>query len=110
MGEHILKYERIIKLNNRNIKNYFKDNIEGINDIIRLIINNFTKKMDDPKVKLYSLDKEIDGIYAEKVYHLNSVLEFKSKNKFFLHKIRVILTKKGIKRIEIPEYDLVINR
>ncbi len=110
LGEEILKYERFIKLKNHNIKNYFKDKIDGINDIMRFNISNFTKKMDDPKVALYSLDEDIDGIFGEKVYHVNAVIEFKSEDRNILHKIRIILTKNGIKRIEVPEFDLIIKK
>jgi uncharacterized protein YbcC (UPF0753/DUF2309 family) len=110
LGEEILKYERFIKLKNQNIKDYFKDKIDGINDIMRFNISNFTKKMDDPKVELYSLDEDIDGIFGEKVYHVNAVIEFISEDNNFLHKIRIILTKQGIKRIEVPEFDLIIKK
>ncbi len=77
---------------------------------MRFNISNFTKKMDDPNVELYSLDEELNGIIGEKVYHVNAVIEFKTEDERFLHKIRIILTKKGIKRIEVPEFDLVIKK
>ncbi|KAA0258371.1 hypothetical protein FHQ18_04210 [Deferribacter autotrophicus] len=110
LGENILKYEKKIKLYNDKITNSFKDKIEGLNDIVRFNINKFTKKMDDPTLILYSISEDsLKKIEASKVYHINLVIEFQSEDKKHLYKVRLILTKEGIKRIEIPEYDLTIK-
>lgn len=108
-GEDIMKYEKKIKLNNKKIIESFNDKIEGLNDIIRFNINQFTKKMDDPSVILYTLDNKVEKITASKVYHVNLVAEFKSKEEYYVYKVRLILTKNGIERIEIPEYNIVLT-
>ncbi|MGA1846716.1 hypothetical protein [Deferribacter abyssi] len=110
LGENILKYEKKIKLYNDKIINSFKDKIEGLNDIVRFNINKFTKKMDDPTLILYTFsNNSLKKVKASKVYHINLVIEFQSEDKQYFYKVRLILTKDGIKRIEIPEYDLTIE-
>lgn len=108
-GEDIMKYERKIKLNNKRILKSFSDRIEGLNDIIRFNVNHFIRKMDDPLVELHVLNDNFKKIKASKVYHVNLVIEFKSDNNRYLYKIRLILTKDGIKRIEIPEYNIILS-
>jgi len=108
-GEDIMKYEKKIKLNNRKIIKSFHDKIEGLNDIIRFNVNHFTRKMDDPSVFLHTLENGMKKLTASKVYHVNLVIEFKSEEEYSSYKVRLILTKDGIKRIEIPEYDIVLT-
>ncbi|UOD34777.1 hypothetical protein DSN97_00100 [Deferribacteraceae bacterium V6Fe1] len=103
LGENVLKYERKVKLNNNIIKSAFKDRIEGLNDIMRFDIEDFTRKMDDPKSNLYFVEGcNVKKVDASKVYHINLVGEFKTFDRHFLFKVRIVMTKKGIKRIEIP--------
>ncbi|BAI81112.1 conserved hypothetical protein [Deferribacter desulfuricans SSM1] len=111
LGENILKYERKIKLFNKRITDFFADKIEGLNDIIRFNISSFTKKLDDPYETLYkTVNGKIEKVSASKVYHVNLVIEFKSDNDHRLHKVRLVLTKEGIKRIELPEFDKFIKK
>lgn len=104
LGEDIIKYEKNISLYNKNIQSYYNNTIRGINNIMRFDITKFLNKMDDPKVPLYRVDG--DNLYGSKVYHVNLVVEFKSEKDTSYHKARIILDKKGIKRIELPEYDI----
>ncbi|WP_331775975.1 hypothetical protein [Sulfurospirillum sp. 1612] len=106
VNENILKYEKNITLINKNIKDAYGNSIKGITDIMRFDITRFTRKMDESKVPLYRVNQ--NNIYGTKVYHLNVVVDFSSEDHKNIHKIRLILTKKGIKRIEIPDGDIEI--
>ena len=108
LGENIFKYEKHITLYNKNLQEYYSNKIEGIHNIMRFDVSKFLKKMDAPKVPLYRMNN--NKLFGEKVYHVNIVIEFISENEKKLHKARLILTKKGIKRIEIPEFDIKILR
>ncbi|TYB36971.1 MAG: hypothetical protein FXF49_00370 [Flexistipes sinusarabici] len=108
-GEDIMKYEKKITLNNRKIIKSFNDKIEGLNDIVRFNVNHFIRKMDDPSVTLHTLENGMKKITASKVYHVNLVIEFKSEEEYYSYKVRLILTKDGIKRVEIPEYDIILT-
>jgi len=108
LGEDVIKYEKSITLYNKNIQSYYNNTINGIHNIMRFDITKFLKKMDTPKVPLYRINE--NRLYGDKVYHVNIVVEFKSEEETSYYKARLILTKKGIKRIEIPEYDIKLFR
>lgn len=113
LGENVLKYERRVKLKNNTIKSAFKDRIEGFNDIIRFDIEDFTRKMDDPKSSLYFVEGcNLKKINASRVYYINLVGQFKTIDKDFLFKVRIVMTKKGIKRIELPisEDNIIVKK
>jgi len=104
LGEDIIKYEKNISLYNKNIQSYYNNTISGIHNIMRFDISKFLKKMDEPKVPLYRSNGT--SLYGSKVYHVNIVVEYKSEEKTSYHKARLILDKKGIKRVELPEFDI----
>jgi len=104
LGEDIIKYEKSISLYNKNIQSYYNNTVSGIHNIMRFDISKFLKKMDEPKVPLYRSNGT--SLYGSKVYHVNIVVEYKTEEKTSYHKARLILDKKGIKRIELPEFDI----
>ncbi|RME54861.1 MAG: hypothetical protein D6795_03710, partial [Deltaproteobacteria bacterium] len=89
----------------------------NINDIIRLNVAHLLPRMDDAEVPLYTIAPEggrIVTLKASKVYYLNIVFTYttrkKRKRRLLLdgtetetkyEKIRIVLTKEGIKRIDI---------
>ncbi len=64
--------------------------------------------MDSRKVPLHRINE--GKLYGDKVYHLNLVVSFESRGRKVFHKARIILTKKGIKRIELPGLEMKILR
>ncbi|NOX15036.1 MAG: hypothetical protein GXP61_03250 [Epsilonproteobacteria bacterium] len=106
LNEKILKYEKNITLYNKNIKDAYDNAIEGITDIMRFDITRFKRKMNDTKVPLYRVNH--NNLYGERVYHVNMVFVFSSGKQDEIQKIRLVLTKEGIKRIEIPRYGIEI--
>ena len=77
-------------------------NVSGINDILRLHINNFTQKMDDPQVPLRKLreDCSIEIIYTQKIYYLNIVMQFQFENQLEYKRFRVVASRDGILEIQ----------
>ncbi len=108
LGEDVLRYEKVVTLYNENLQKSYNNEITGIQNIMRFDISKFLNKMDLPKVPLYRIDNK--NLYGDKVYHLNIILEFKTKKSDISKKIRIVLTKKGIKRIEIPEDNMTIHK
>lgn len=106
IGEDIIKYEKNISLFNKNIQSYYNNTVNGIHNIMRFDISKFLMKMDEPKVPLYRMND--NNLYGSKVYHVNIIVEFKSSEETSYHKARLILDKNGIKRVELPEYDIKI--
>lgn len=106
LGEDIIKYEKNITLFSKNIQEHYDHTISGIHNIMRFDVTKFLNKMDTTKIPLY--DEEGNTYYGDKVYHVNIIVEFMSEDTRTLHKARLILCKKGIKRIELPEYNIKI--
>ncbi|RME00115.1 MAG: hypothetical protein D6812_10295, partial [Deltaproteobacteria bacterium] len=89
----------------------------NINDIIRLNVAHLLPRMDDAQVPLYTVAPEggrIVTLQASKVYYLNIVFTYTTRKKIRqrfrsdrsqvetkYEKIRIVLTKEGIKRIDI---------
>ncbi|NCC50631.1 MAG: hypothetical protein EOM20_05380 [Spartobacteria bacterium] len=102
LGEQTLLYRKRIRLYPQKVKSIFPDHeIEGVNDIIRLSIQAFLRKMDDPKKELFVMDD--DGflpVKGTRVYHLNLIIRLAKNDTETLKRYRLVLTRKGIKRIE----------
>jgi len=73
----------------------------GLTDIARFTVRNFLLKMDEPKTDLYLLrDGHSQTITGTRVYHVNVVVKFIAEKKITYERIRLVLTRNGIKRIE----------
>jgi len=78
--------------------------INGLNDIIRYDIHPYLRKMADPVDEQLLLEAgELKTVHSHKVYHINFVSQYSSIRPQFdkLYKrIRLVLTRNGIKRTE----------
>ncbi len=103
--EKVILYRKKINLKSKFLKKYEDERLNAISDIFRFDITRFLSKMDDPKKPLYTLTsngyKKISG---KRVYHLNLILRIVRNKDEQLKRFRLVLTKKGIDRIE-PIYD-----
>ncbi len=105
-GETILCHTKDIVLRADLFQKAFDDlpRISGLNDIIRYDIHAYLKKMDDPVEKQLMLKKgQLKTIAIHKVYHVNLVSCYTSIKPQFetrYERLRLILNRKGIKRIE----------
>lgn len=102
-GEDVLLYRKNITLYSDRFKQIFPDfKIDGINDITRLNIFRFLRNMDNPKENIFIPKKNSYSVVeGSRVYHVNIVIKntvSEGHNSF--SRIRLILDKNGIKRIE----------
>jgi len=78
--------------------------ITGLNDIIRYDIHPFLRKMADPVEEQLLLENgQIKTVHTNKVYHVNYVSNYKStspQTEELYKRMRLVLTRKGIKRVE----------
>ncbi len=102
IGEKVILYRKKIKLYSKKIKTVYKEyTISGINDIARINISQFLEKMTNPEMPMYFIEnEEYKKIYGSKVYHLNLILNFKTADREFFRRYRIILNRNGIKRIQ----------
>jgi len=101
-GEEIILYRRQIHLYSKKLKSVYKEfNIEGVNDIIRFNIFRFLNKMDNPSKTIYTLkDDKVQIINGKRVYHLNLIIKISREEKVQFQRVRLILSRNGIERIE----------
>lgn len=106
MGETIVCHTKDIVLDADLFQKAFKGipNVSGLNDIIRYNVQPYLRKMADPvEEQLLLEDGELKTVRTHKVYHVNVVSRYKSispKIEILYKRMRLVLTRKGIKRIE----------
>jgi hypothetical protein len=75
--------------------------INEVTDILRFNVTGFTKNMEDNDRDLYYLyENNIRKVQADRVYHINLVMQFESPDETVFKRYRLVLNKKGIKRVE----------
>jgi hypothetical protein len=102
LGETVIQYRKQITL----FPEWFRRaresyRVEGINDIIRLNFARYLVRMDDPKKPLWVCDgTDCHQTFADRVYHVNMILECRMGRVTEHGRFRIVLNKDGIKRIE----------
>lgn len=102
LGEQILVYRKRVRLKAKAVHRTFPDyDVPGVTDILRFRVAEFLRRMDDPARELFVMDDEgYQRMKGVRVYHLNLVLRLRGSDQEELRRYRVVLTRKGIKRIE----------
>jgi hypothetical protein len=102
--EVVFKYEKDVRLKAARI-GALHGRLADINDIIRFNVSSFLNRTDDPVRALRTYDEENDQVVdvnAPKVYHLNVIFVLRAYDGDQRHtsRIRVVLDKRGIQRLE----------
>jgi predicted Zn-ribbon and HTH transcriptional regulator len=106
MGETIICHTKDIVLDGKLFPKAFKGfpKVSGLNDIIRYNIQPYLRKMADPVEDQPLLENgQLKNVRTHKVYHINIVSRYKSISpqvEILYKRMRLVLTRKGIKRIE----------
>lgn len=102
VGEQVFLYRKRIHLDPDWKGSIFSEYaIDGVNDIMRFNIQDFLRKMDDPNKELFVMNDEgYHRIKGARVYHLNLIIKLVGDQHRSYTRYRVILNRKGIKRIE----------
>lgn len=105
-GENVICYTKEVTL----FKDVFQRTyggtppITGVNDIMRYDVRPYLRKMDDPVRRcLYLAGDQLRTVACHKVYHVNFISLYqvtKPLQALTLTRIRVVLDRKGIKRVE----------
>ena len=100
--ENVMLYRKSVHLDLQKISRNSSYAFEGINDIVRLQVRPFLRKMDDPQVVCNTLgrDGEIVDLMCDKVYPVNIVLQYSSVSQTEYKRFRLILDRDGIRSIE----------
>ena len=101
-AEKIILYRKSVHIDRDKLQANSEYSFSGINDIIRLNVTNFIKKMDDPSVLMRTLDDDgsIQTVECDRDYYLNLVLQYQYDNTAEFKRFRIDLSRDGIKSIE----------
>ena len=97
----IILYRKRITIDGKALAENDDYPMRGLNEIMRLHLNRFTYKMDNPEIPVAILDD--DEIAVEKVqksYYLNIVFQLHHADQTEYRRFRVVMTRDGILRIE----------
>lgn len=103
--EQILLYRKLVRLNRKKLEEVSPFNIEGMNDILRFSVFNYTQKMDDPVFQFYAVDdsSKLIKLEGEKVYYLNMIIQFKDADSIRYRRYQIVMNREGI--IELENYE-----
>ena len=102
-GEKIMLYRKKITLFPENFGRLYPDsNIDGVNDIIRMNLLNFTRRMDNPFEDVFIPKKsDYQKTKGTRVYHLNIILRYNIEGgETLFNMFRIVFNRNGIKRVE----------
>ena len=102
-GERVLLYRKAVHIDREKMVENASYNYSGVNDIIRLQVNSFLHKMDNPQVPVNVLDEsgKVKQVMCPKEYYLNIVLSYTYDDVQDFKQFRIILDRNGIKAIEL---------
>ncbi len=100
--EKIILYRKRITIDGKALAENDDYPMDGINEIMRLHLNRFTYKMDNPEVPVSILDDndEIAVEKVQKIYYLNIVFQLQHAEQVEYRRFRVVMTRDGVLRIE----------
>lgn len=98
LDERTILYRKQVHVENDKMRNHYSYDFTGINDILRLHIQQFTQKMDDPTVLIHSINQDGDlrTIPAERLYHLHIIQQFVHNEQSEYRGFKITATRDGI--------------
>lgn len=109
-AKEVIHYRKVIDLNANSLRNYVYP-LRTVHDILRLNIEAFLSKLDDPLHGTEMLDTEgrLVEMKMPKVYHLDLILKYSQQNTKeksvspTFETIRLVVNKNGLSRLEHVE-------
>lgn len=98
LGEQTLLYRKQVHIGNEQLRNQYRYDFSGIHDIMRLHIQHFMLKMDDPDLALDAVNQqgELETIHTQRIYPLHIVLQFIHNEQTEYRSFRITATRNGI--------------
>ncbi len=103
--EKILLYRMAVHVDREKLNGMTTYETVGINDIIRINVNSFLKKMDNPQVmrQVMNDDGTVSEVMCDKLYYMNIVLQLSFDGTTTLRRFRVAVNRNGIDSISEVE-------
>ena len=100
--EKILLYRKHVTIDDVALAENDDYPMRGINEIMRLHLNRFTQKMDNPSIPVDLLDEagNIGYVDVQKIYHVNIVFQLQHDAETEYHHFCITMTRNGILSID----------
>jgi len=101
--EKIILYRKRISIDGKALAENDDYPMRGINEIMRLHLNRFTQKMDNPEIPVDVIDEndEISSVKVQKLYYVNIVFQLQQySGKISYKHFRIAMTRDGILKVE----------
>ena len=100
--EKILLYRKHVEISDSALAQVDAYPMKGVNEIIRLHLNRFTHKMDNPEVPIYSFDADgnMQTASIQKIYYVNIVFQLQHDSDIEYHHFRITMTRNGVQAID----------
>ena len=100
--EKILLYRKRVVIDSERLGAVSVYPVKGINEILRIHMNRFSQKMDNPEVPVDMLDEQgrVTTVRVQKIYYINMVMQLVDGSDVSYRRFRVVMTRNGILGIE----------
>lgn len=100
--ERILLYRKRVTIDDVALAANGDYPMRGINEIMRLHLNRFTQKMDNPEVPVDTIDDKgnVTSVRVQKLYYVNVVFQLQHDGEIRYHHFRINMTRNGVLRID----------
>ena len=96
--EKILLYRKRLSIDDKELQGNAEYPLTGINEIMRLHLNRFAQKMDNPTIPVdtFDADGNVVTIQVQKSYYINIVFQLQHDGAVEYHHFRITMTRDGI--------------
>jgi len=103
--EKIILYRKQVFLDGKKLAKHDAYKTNGINDILRLHMNRFVQKTDNPIINLKFINKEnkVGSTKAQKIYYINIIMQFVYNKQLEYKRFRIVLLRTGILEVQTEE-------
>lgn len=100
--EKILLYRKHVTIDDSALAGKGEYPVKGINEIMRLHLNRFTQKMDNPEIPVdcFDDDAKVYPMLVEKMYYVNIVCQLQHDGESQYHHFRLEMTRDGVSNVE----------
>ena len=96
--ERTILYRKQVQIDNQSLRNRYEYSFDGIHDIMRFHIQEYTRKMDDPTLLVDTLTEEgnLESVPTLRIYILHIILQFIHEEETEYRGFRITATRDGI--------------
>lgn len=102
LEEKVLLYRKLVVIGKNDFTDGYYYPFRGINEIMRLHINRFMQKIDNPEIFIDSLDSDghIATIAVQRVYYIHIVMQLRHRDMAEMRHFRIAFNRDGIVKVE----------